>query len=190
MVSLPPFLALNSDPPPTNRPPSTDPAEKQNPNPISTINLMLMTHERFASFLPPDQDHKRGIANPRTQIQILPCLTAGSVNEVDGWIERAIVAGGRGDVCKRNEIRVPPNTGEAVARTEEAEAKAGTEAKEVSEGAEKGKAGKGEGEGEGEIVMYGRSFEDLDGNIWEVVWMSEGFLAGGGEGAVGDCVGE
>jgi hypothetical protein len=23
------------------------------------------------------------------------------------------------------------------------------------------------------VQMYGRSFEDLDGNIWEVMWMSE-----------------
>lgn len=47
---------------------------------------------------------------------------------------------------------------------------------------EKKEEEKGEG---GEMIMYGRSFEDQDGNIWEVVRMSEGFLAGEGDGVVG-----
>lgn len=154
MVSLPPLLPLNTT------------TTTKKPNPISPINIMLMPPSKFEEFLPqgnassPENTQaRRDIINPRTQIQVLPCVTAGSIEEVDGWVERAVKAGGRGDVCKRVEMRMS----KAELQTEPGKCKEG-EAK--------------VGKEEGEIVMYGRSFEDLDGNIWEVNWMSEGFVAG------------
>jgi uncharacterized protein len=100
-------------------------------NGVGTINLMLLTHAKFQSFLPRD----RVTADMRKSAQVLLCLSCESKDEVDEMVERAVQAGGKGPVCPLPEVEM---------------------------------AG-----------MYGSSFEDLDGHVWEVVWMSEEMVKAG-----------
>lgn len=85
-----------------------------------TIFVMLLTHEKFASFT------SRPIAD-RSTIQALLCLSAESREAVDSTVETAWNAGGRLDPTPLQEF---------------------------------------------EGFMYGRSYEDPDGHIWEVMWMN------------------
>ncbi len=141
MLSLPPLFPVSPHP--------SNPADNQ----AGAINLMLMTQERFKGFLPRSADHRREMADVRKMTQALFCLSLGERGEVDAWVERAVRAGGRGDVCK----------------SEEGEGKGKEGSKEEKEG--------GNEKVEGEEVMYGRSFEDLDGHIWELVWMNPNMSA-------------
>jgi len=84
-----------------------------------TIYVMLLGHDRFASFTP------KVIADARTTSEVLLCLTADSRDDVDATVERAGPAGGRIDPCPTQDYG----------------------------------------------FMYGRSYEDPDGHIWEVTWM-------------------
>lgn len=83
-----------------------------------TIHVMLMTHERFASFTP------RRIPNAHETAQVLLALSEASRGDVDTTADKALAAGG-----------TEPNP-----RQEHG-------------------------------FMYGRSFADLDGHIWEVSWL-------------------
>ncbi len=82
------------------------------------IAVMLLTHERFASFT------DRPIAD-RSTTEVLLCLSAESRDQCDALASTAVGAGGKADPC------APQDHG----------------------------------------FMYGRSFEDPDGHIWELAWM-------------------
>ena len=84
----------------------------------TTIHVMLLTHEKFASFTP------GGSPTRMRPAQVLLCISADSRDEVDDITGKALAAGGR-------EPRESQDYG----------------------------------------FMYGRSFEDLDGHIWEPMWM-------------------
>jgi uncharacterized protein len=107
-------------------------------NGVGAINVMLLSHEKFQGFMPKERE----IGDARKSTGVLLCLSCGSKGEVDEWLEKAIKAGGRGEVCPKQEM--------------------------------------------GEM-MYGTSFEDLDGHVWEVVWMDERFAGGEGEGGK-ECI--
>jgi len=83
-----------------------------------TIHVMLMTHERFASFTP------RRIPDAHETAQVLLALSEASRSDVDATADKALAAGG-----------AEPNP-----RQDHG-------------------------------FMYGRSFADLDGHIWEVSWL-------------------
>ncbi|ANI77272.1 MULTISPECIES: VOC family protein [Sphingobium] len=83
-----------------------------------TIHVMIMTHERFASFTP------RKIPDAHETAQVLLALSEVSRGDVDATAEKALAAGG-----------TEPNPRQDYG------------------------------------FMYGRSFADLDGHIWEVSWM-------------------
>ncbi len=112
MMSLPPF-----DPPDSG---------------VGIINLMLLTHEKFQGFMPPSKQ----IADAKKSTEVLLCLSCESKEKVDEMVQKAVEAGGKGEVCPRQQ--------------------------DMSE------------------VMYGNSFEDLDGHVWELVWMSEAMVKGEG----------
>jgi uncharacterized protein len=76
-----------------------------------TIHVMLLT--------------SKTIPDAQTSAQVLLCLSADSKDEVSGYVEKAVAAGGKGDPTPTQDLG----------------------------------------------FMYGRSFEDLDGHIWEVMWM-------------------
>jgi len=78
---------------------------------------MLLHRDFFAQF------HDASVAG-HGQHEVLTCLSAGSRNEVDDLVDRAVQAGGR------------------AVRTDE----------------------------QGDF-MYGRSYADPDGHIWEIMWM-------------------
>ena len=82
------------------------------------IHVMLLTHERFASFTP------RRIPNAHETAQVLLAISEESRAAVDVTTEKALAAGG-----------TEPNPSQDHG------------------------------------FMYGRSFADLDGHIWEVTWM-------------------
>ena len=82
------------------------------------IHVMLLTHERFASFTP------RRIPNAHETAQVLLAISEESRAAVDVTTDKALAAGG-----------TEPNP-----RQDHG-------------------------------FMYGRSFADLDGHIWEVTWM-------------------
>lgn len=84
-----------------------------------SIVFMLLSHEFFGGFTP------RKIADARTTTEVLIALSRDSRDEVDAIVERAMAAGGKGD------IREPQDMG----------------------------------------FMYGRTFEDLDGHIFEPNYM-------------------
>jgi len=84
-----------------------------------TINVMLLTHDKFRQFTP------KQIADTRTSAEVLLCLSAESREAVDDTIAKASAAGGVVDPCPQQDYG----------------------------------------------FMYGRSFEDPDGHIWEIVWM-------------------
>jgi len=83
------------------------------------IWVMLLDHEKFASFTP------RAIPDAHETSQVLLCLSADSRDHVDSIVASAQAAGGRGDPGPTQDFG----------------------------------------------FMYGRSFEDPDGHIWELTWM-------------------
>lgn len=83
-----------------------------------TINVMLLTHDKFSQFTP------KKIADANEVSEVLICISADSREAVDDIAGKALAAGGR-------EPRDPQDYG----------------------------------------FMYSRSFEDLDGHIWEPMWM-------------------
>ncbi|WP_242126108.1 VOC family protein [Sphingobium sp. Sx8-8] len=95
------------------------------------IHVMLLTHERFASFTP------RGIPDAHETAQVLLALSEASREDVDATVDKALAAGG-----------TEPNPSQDYG------------------------------------FMYGRSFADPDGHIWEVTWMDvEAALAANKEAA-------
>jgi uncharacterized protein len=84
-----------------------------------TIHVMLLTHDKWRQFT------SKTIPDAQTSAQVLLCLSADSKDEVSGYVEKAVAAGGKGDPTPTQDLG----------------------------------------------FMYGRSFEDLDGHIWEVMWM-------------------
>ncbi|WP_108661642.1 VOC family protein [Acuticoccus kandeliae] len=90
------------------------------------IHVMLLTHEKFASFTP------KTVVDAKTSTEVLLCLSTDSREEVDALIATAEAAGGVADPGPVQDYG----------------------------------------------FMYGRSFEDPDGHIWEIMWMNvEAFLA-------------
>ena len=85
-----------------------------------TISLQLLSHERFAGFLP----EGTATADPRAATAALYALSCDSREEVDQMVEKAVGAGG------------------------------GTWTPAQDHG-----------------FMYGSSFTDPDGHVWEVMWM-------------------
>ena len=83
MMSLPPLY-------PSSQLPHTSPDNR-----CGTINLMIMTRERFSGFLPKADEHKRDVVDASKAAQGLFCLSCGSVEEVDAWVDRAVKAGGK-----------------------------------------------------------------------------------------------
>ena len=83
------------------------------------IWVMLLDHEKFASFTP------RAIPDAHHTSQVLLCLSADSREDVDATVAKAIGAGGHADPGPTQDFG----------------------------------------------FMYGRSFEDPDGHIWELTWM-------------------
>lgn len=73
------------------------------------------------------------IADAKKSTEALLCLSCESKDQVDEMVEKAVRAGGKGEVCPKRYV---------------------------------------------EEGMYGSSFEDLDGHVWELVWMGGGMLSG------------
>lgn len=92
-----------------------------------SIHVMLLTHEKWASFTP------KTIPDAHTSAQVLICVSADSRADVDAQVAKAVAAGGKGDPTPTQEY--------------------------------------------GDF-MYGRSFEDPDGHIWEVMWMNPAAASG------------
>jgi predicted lactoylglutathione lyase len=57
----------------------------------STINIMLLTHQFFKSFLPAEQNKE--IADAKKVTGMMLCLFAGSKDEIDEYIVKAKAAG-------------------------------------------------------------------------------------------------
>ena len=85
-----------------------------------SIHVMLLTHEKWATFT------SKAIPDAHSAAQVLLCVSADSRDAVDGPVDKAVAAGGKADPTPTQEY--------------------------------------------GDF-MYGRSFEDPDGHIWEVMWM-------------------
>ena len=96
----------------------------------SEVNVMVLTHERFADFT------DRTIVDARTHAQVLLALSRESRAAVDTIVDEAVRAGGEADPAPKQEM--------------------------------------------GEF-MYGRSFADPDGHIWEVMWMNMSAMTGCGQ---------
>jgi len=92
------------------------------------IFAMLLEHERFKDFITGE------IADATKATEVLTCLSADSRAEVDGFLSKALAAGGR--AWKPNTDMGP---------------------------------------------MYGCSFQDLDGHVWEVMYMDQAMMAAMGE---------
>ncbi|KAK9328510.1 Glyoxalase/Bleomycin resistance protein/Dihydroxybiphenyl dioxygenase [Lipomyces starkeyi] len=90
-----------------------------------TINVMLLEHDKFQSFVP----KSKTMADAKSSAQMLICISMDSRDEVDAILENAGKAGGKKDSSP------PQDHG----------------------------------------MMYSRNFEDLDGHVWEVVWMDPNF---------------
>ena len=84
-----------------------------------SIHVMLLTHEKWATFT------SKTIPDARTTAQVLLCVSADSREAVDGQVDKAVKAGGKADPTPTQDFG----------------------------------------------FMYGRSYEDPDGHIWEVMWM-------------------
>ena len=84
-----------------------------------SIHVMLLTHEKWATFT------SKAIPDAHTTAQVLLCVSADSRADVDGQVDKAVKAGGKADPTPTQDFG----------------------------------------------FMYGRSFEDPDGHIWEVMWM-------------------
>ena len=95
-----------------------------------SIHVMLLTHEKWATFT------SKAIPDAHTTAQVLICVSADSREAVDGQVDKAVKAGGKADPTPTQDYG----------------------------------------------FMYGRSFEDPDGHIWEIMWMDvEAALAAGNE---------
>ena len=91
-----------------------------------TIHVMLLAHDKFASFT------DRRIIDAHKEVQVLNCLSRDSREAVDTIVDHASGAGGTADPSPQQDYG----------------------------------------------VMYGRSFADPDGHVWEVMWMDlDAFLA-------------
>ncbi|MES2262544.1 MAG: VOC family protein [Pseudomonadota bacterium] len=86
-----------------------------------TIYAMLLTHEKFKSFI------KTEICDATRSTEVLLCLSQDSRQAVDDLVDKAIAAGA-------TEPRAAQDHG----------------------------------------FMYGRAYQDLDGHIWEIMWMDPG----------------
>ena len=84
-----------------------------------SIHVMLLTHEKWATFT------SKTIPDAHRAAQVLLCVTADSRAAVDAQVDKATAAGGKADPTPTQDYG----------------------------------------------FMYGRSFEDPDGHIWEVMWM-------------------
>ncbi|WP_061929425.1 VOC family protein [Aureimonas sp. AU22] len=84
-----------------------------------TIHVMLLTHAKFMQFSP------RPIADVRSAVQALFCLSADSREAVDALVGKVDAAGGKADPTPADDYG----------------------------------------------FMYGRSYEDPDGHLWQVMWM-------------------
>ena len=84
-----------------------------------SIHVMLLTHEKWATFT------SKAIPDAHTTAQVLLCVSADSREDVDGQVDKAVKAGGKADPTPTQDFG----------------------------------------------FMYGRSYEDPDGHIWEVMWM-------------------
>jgi uncharacterized protein len=92
-----------------------------------SIHVMLLSHEKWASFT------SKAIPDAHTHAQVLLCVSADSRDDVDGQVEKAVKAGGTADPTPTQDFG----------------------------------------------FMYGRSFEDPDGHIWEVMWMDPAAIPAG-----------
>ena len=97
-----------------------------------TIFVMLLTHEKFASFT------SRPIGD-RSSVHALLCLSCDSKAAVLAQLDAATRAGGTPDPTPEQDYG----------------------------------------------FMYGRSYEDPDGHIWEIMWMDSAAAADGPPDAVG-----
>ena len=84
-----------------------------------SIHVMLLTHEKWATFT------SKTIPDAHTTAQVLLCVSADIREAVDGQVDKAVKAGGKADPTPTQDFG----------------------------------------------FMYGRSYEDPDGHIWEVMWM-------------------
>ena len=91
------------------------------------IHVMLLTHEKWATFT------SKAIPDAHTTAQVLICVSADSREAVDGQVDKAVKAGGKADPTPTQDYG----------------------------------------------FMYGRSFEDPDGHIWEVMWMDPTAITAG-----------
>jgi predicted lactoylglutathione lyase len=82
------------------------------------IFVMLLVEPFFQGFT------QKPIADARRSTEVLVCLSCESREEVDGFVQKALAAGGRAPNAKQDHG-----------------------------------------------FMYAHGFEDLDGHLWEVVWM-------------------
>ena len=92
-----------------------------------SIHVMLLTHEKWATFT------SKAIPDAHTTAQVLICVSADSREAVDGQVDKAVKAGGKADPTPTQDYG----------------------------------------------FMYGRSFEDPDGHIWEVMWMDPTAITAG-----------
>ena len=92
-----------------------------------SIHVMLLTHEKWATFT------SKKIPDAHTTAQVLICVSADSREAVDGQVDKAVKAGGKADPTPTQDYG----------------------------------------------FMYGRSFEDPDGHIWEVMWMDPAAIPAG-----------
>lgn len=92
-----------------------------------TIHVMLLTHEKWATFT------DRAIPDAHRSAQVLLCLSKSEKVEVDAAVDRATQAGGLADPTPTQDHG----------------------------------------------FMYGRSYADPDGHIWEIMWMDPAAAAGG-----------
>lgn len=92
-----------------------------------SIHVMLLTHEKWATFT------SKKIPDAHTTAQVLICVSADSREAVDDQVDTAVAAGGRADPTPTQDFG----------------------------------------------FMYGRSFEDPDGHIWEVMWMDPAAIRAG-----------
>ena len=91
-----------------------------------TIYAMLLTHDKWRQFT------QKTIPDPRTNAQVLLCLSAESKDNVSAMVDKAVSAGGTADPTPTQDFG----------------------------------------------FMFGRSFEDPDGHIWEVMWMDASAVSG------------
>ncbi len=89
------------------------------------ISVMLLTRQKFAGFVAGE------VGDPASATSVINCISAGSREECDDLLSRALAGGGK-------PWQPAQDHG----------------------------------------VMYGTSFTDPDGNVWESMWMDPAVLAG------------